>query len=210
LSFFPGLPRSAQEVLYQLDAAGENVYYGLMVDRIAWDGNIDAPVESDSSLFTQYPFNCAVTLLVQGSDVRKATAYRGYLRTTSGNHDVLGLHETSHLAVQRRPREMQRLMALLREAFGERNHAAMPKVLGAVLPTAYFASLYHFKWVRGLAAKLERRAKTEVYTNGQYGDLRAIMEKGNILNDRALAKFCNRKDLPDASDLFVGSQHENS
>merc|ERR550532_2165982 len=80
--------RSARETLDRLDRAGENVQYGLMVDRVAANGDIDTlpPPANSSSLFAEYPLNCALTLLVQSSDVRKACAYRGYLRTTTGNH----------------------------------------------------------------------------------------------------------------------------
>merc|ERR1712056_90936 len=93
LVFFPDGLR-AREALSRLDAAGENVHFGLMVDRIAADGDIDVPPGREPSLFLQYPLSCAITLLVQSSDVRKACAYRGYLRTTTGNHNVIGLNAT--------------------------------------------------------------------------------------------------------------------
>ena len=35
------------------------------------------------------------------------------------------------------------------------------------------SEVYHFKWIKGLAEKLARRAKTEEYTEGQYKDLGA-------------------------------------
>jgi len=190
--FFPGPPRTAQEVFRELDIMKENVYYALMVDRIAPNGDIDAPPNADlgKSIFEQFPLNCAITLLLQNSDPRKACAYRGYLRTTSGNHNVIGLNETAQTLVQKDPSEHDRLLQVLEAGFGDRVYKILPKPLKPVLPIPHFASAYHFKWIRGLAAKLERRAQTEVYTDGQYGDMRTLLDKGHKLNQNAIKRLC--------------------
>lgn len=90
LVFFP-LNRSPLATFRNLDSAKVNAHYGLMIDRIAEDGNLDRKPRRGVSPFRSYPLTCALTLLWQSSDIRKATAYRGYLRTTSGNHGFLGL-----------------------------------------------------------------------------------------------------------------------
>jgi len=197
--FFPG-GRSAREALEALDARGENVHFGLMVDRIAASGNIDAVPSNRTTLFAQYPLNCALTLLLQSSDVRKASAYRGYLRTTTGNHNVLGLNESLAARAPLSPAVLAMLLLKIRRVFGDRIFLTLPgserTSLPAVRATPEHATAYHFKWVRGLAAKLRRRAETEVYTNGQYSELRSVLEGGSRLNAGGVRKFCNLRDLP--------------
>merc|ERR1711920_1175855 len=90
-------------------------------------------------------------------------------------------------------------MGVLQEGFGDRVYKILPKPLKPVKPIPYFASAYHFKWIRGVAAKLERRAKTEVYTNGQYDNMRTLLDMGHILNQDAIKRLCGCNGCPSAS-----------
>jgi len=197
--FFPR-DESAKDVLARLDAEGKNVHFGLMVDRVATTGNIDVPPRGSDFLFAQFPLNCAVTLLLQGSDVRKATAYRGYLRTSTGNHNVFGLNASANSRAKHEPKLFETLLADIRWHFGPRVAQLLPrfgqKPLSPVHPSDDFASVYHFKWVQGLAAKLERRMHTETYTEGQYSGVRELLWHGRRFPPDMLRRFCNTRDLP--------------
>lgn len=200
--FFPE-GRSASEVLAGLDAAGQNVHYGLMVDRIPEDGDIDLSPLQDISIFEQFPLNCAATLLLQTSDVRKAVAYRGYMRSTSGNHNILGLNETNLNRVKRNPRFMSLLLDDLRSFLSPREFRALPffvsRHLPEVRPAVPFATIYHLKWIRGLYEKLVRRSVTEDYTVGIYEGVRKLLGTGRRFSDSGLSFLCNRRDLPSSA-----------
>lgn len=169
---FPG-EQTAPETLHALDLAGANIHYGLMVDRLARDGSLS---QLEGSPFEQYPSVCAVTLLLQEADVRKVCAYRGYLRTTTGNHNAIGLNRSSGPA--------RAHVAALREAMGQQVLRLVPGAhagrLYHVRPTPRFATLHHFKWTQGLGAKLQRRWQTEDYTRGQYEQVLKVFSSGGL------------------------------
>ncbi|CAE8589561.1 unnamed protein product [Polarella glacialis] len=164
---------TAHAHLSKLEAAGENVMFGLMLDRLASDGDIDKAPNYMTTLFEQYPLNCAVTTLLQGSDMRKVTAYKGYLRTTSGNHAVIGLSHDLAQRVKEDTGHMEALKEQVRQVYGYISDM-LPLDKGqlhAIYPAGRFASIFHFKWVRGLRTKLERRKITEEYTIAQYAPI---------------------------------------
>jgi len=214
--FFPS-GGTAAEVLDQVEQAGHNVHYALMVDRVAADGDVDLAPTRGSSIFKSFPLNCALTLLIQQSDVRKACAYRGYLRATTGNHNVLGLNASAAVLSRKHPvRTTRRYRRAIGEAFGHHDYNLLPESyhkegqpLPSILHVGEFATAYHFKWIRGLAQKLRRRATTEVSTSGQYAELRNYLDMGtpgyrgllvppstNSFGSDALKRLCNLHDLP--------------
>jgi len=227
LVFPQGQP--ASEALRGLEASGYNVMYSIMVDRVAEDGSIDIVPDIASSIFDQYPLNCAVTLLMQNSDIRKANVYRGYLRTTSGNHNVLGLNHSAmelyedwinrHVRGGWSSRNAARLMTRLRrsihEYLGDIAFAMMPRVysrdegrLPHLKPSPEYASAYHFKWIKGLAGKLKRRRETEHYTIGMYADLLQVLDQGNRFVGRDLEKLCNHRELVNIGSTLRGLTSE--
>lgn len=201
LIFFPHHASvSATVVLDHLDREGYNVQYGMMIDRIAHDGNVDQAMDPGISPFIQFPMNCLVTWLVQHSDIRKASAYRGYLRSGTGNHDIIGLNRSWMERLERahrlkgEARARKRLMALLRGAAGEEVYEQLPGRsegrLYEVRPAPFFASVFHFKWMRGLAQKLLRRAETEEISVGQYADIREMLGQGRRFDHKTLVSLC--------------------
>merc|ERR1712226_1681826 len=135
-----------------------------MIDRVAANGRVDmAPVDIPSSLYRQFPLDCVVTLLGQHSDIRKASAYRGYLRPTTGNHQIIGTAPGTY-SIDR----MAELIHRVHGEFGDVTFSKLPFVsdgiLPVVVPAMQYATVFHFKWLRGLESKLGRRADTEKYT----------------------------------------------
>mmetsp|Transcript_63156 Transcript_63156/g.137303 ORF Transcript_63156/g.137303 Transcript_63156/m.137303 type:complete len:379 (-) Transcript_63156:118-1254(-) len=188
---FPG-GRPAHEVLDGLDAVGINVHYGIMIDRIADDADLDTKPLAAPNIFVQFPRNCALTLMIQDSDVRKVSAYRGYLRTTSGNHNVIGLNRSSNPRSQARALDALRsfLTGVGQQKLFDSIPGAASGRLSVIRHSEDLASVYHFKWVRGLADKLHRRASTEVYSRFQYFRIREFLGLGTALNPHAVKAFC--------------------
>lgn len=193
--------RPAYRALREIDMMGANIVFGLMVDRVVADGSLDHRIAPDGSIFSQYPLNCALTLIMQGSDVRKVSAYRGYLRTTSGNHQVIALNiSLFERGFFWRQRAHERLLETLREEFGDGLVSDLPRTktgfLPIGLPTLGFATIYHFKWIKGVAEKLNRRLETEEYTGGQYRQIREKLGSDGKLSSKSIAQLCNNRDLP--------------
>lgn len=187
---FPGT-LSASATIHDLDAAGYNTMSGLMVDRLALDGDVSAVPDSGSSIFEQYPRNCALTLVWQGSDIQKASAYKGTLRSTGGNHQVLGMNSTAF----RRPTRAAELRRTIRRRLGERAYAALPESYKAhpklplVSAATRFATVYHFKWIGGLREKLQRRSVTEPDSKMQYRGVVADLSAPGSLK-KELPSYC--------------------
>lgn len=192
----------AHQALHRLDTNRQNVHYALLVDRVAANGDVDVGPTNTTALFDQYPLNCAITLLVQQSDVRKASAYRGYLRVTSGNHEVIGLNQTAERLTARHPRATVRLKRTILNFLGDRIFRMLPQhyLKEQALPVIYaaplFATAYHFKWIKGVAQKLRRRAVTEVSTVGQYAGVRTMLDKDHRFQPGHIAGLCNTLELP--------------
>lgn len=190
--FFQGA-QSAYAALEELEVSGHSAQFGLMVDRLAPDGNIDAEVVEGRSIFGQFPLNCALTVLLQHSDARKACAYKGFLRSTAGNHNILGLNWTG---VQGAPGNTAPFRRRIRRIFGQRVYDTLPdtyrshQALPYVSAAHRFATVYHFKWIKGLGGKLLRRAQTAPDIIGQYTDVLAVLLGQGSFQDR-LATFCS-------------------
>eukprot|EP00927_Polykrikos_kofoidii_P048983 TRINITY_DN43136_c0_g1_i1.p1 TRINITY_DN43136_c0_g1~~TRINITY_DN43136_c0_g1_i1.p1 ORF type:complete len:869 (-),score=52.97 TRINITY_DN43136_c0_g1_i1:46-2271(-) len=219
---FVVLPRgwSAPEAAAILDAQGANVLYGLMVDRVAKGGNLEQPPREYGSIFAQYPLTCGVTWFFQRSDVRKANLYRGNLRAVAGTHSVLGLN-TSALSLTRGPRakahQVQRLLAAIRNYVaesggGEENYKLLPYAqdggkLPEIRPSILIATVYHFKWVKGVTKKLWRRTLRDgrlgEFARGIYEYFFAIITAGVLDTDR----YCNNHNLPGPRDVVRGLTH---
>lgn len=203
-----------QHVFMELEERGENVHYGFMVDRLSADGSVDVIPNEHTSLFTMFPLNCAVTAILQQSDVRKVTAYRGYLRVTSGNHNVLGINGTTKAKTRRSPRLDHKLRNALKNFFLEN----LNEIAFEVLPTHYkegplphvrpskkFSTVYHFKWIRGLAGKLERRAERwasnpKLGSISQYTDLRGMLSDRGRFPPEYVSRLCSVDDLQESKD----------
>eukprot|EP00929_Paragymnodinium_shiwhaense_P075714 TRINITY_DN38746_c0_g1_i2.p1 TRINITY_DN38746_c0_g1~~TRINITY_DN38746_c0_g1_i2.p1 ORF type:complete len:447 (+),score=42.91 TRINITY_DN38746_c0_g1_i2:181-1341(+) len=134
------------------------------------------PEGQAGSIFEQFPLSCATTYSFRQADVRRAVAYKGYLRADIGHHVALGVNEilnfsdffqTLDSALNNRwgPEDWQRFERG-RNSRGVRLRSRLSTVLGRGLmiisPLAeqrrlpylnawfYFASVFHFKWSEGL------------------------------------------------------------
>merc|ERR1712217_841705 len=138
--------------------------------------------------------------LLQSSDIRKTVAYRGYLRTTSGNHNVIGLNATASEGVQNNPRLIRHLLKTLRNKLGPSVYNKLPYIksqrLWEIRPASHFATAFHFKWVQGLTEKLFRRVQTEPYTVSQYGHIREVLLNSGHFVSKGIERFCNVRELP--------------
>eukprot|EP00929_Paragymnodinium_shiwhaense_P091204 TRINITY_DN51232_c0_g1_i1.p1 TRINITY_DN51232_c0_g1~~TRINITY_DN51232_c0_g1_i1.p1 ORF type:complete len:424 (-),score=76.00 TRINITY_DN51232_c0_g1_i1:747-2018(-) len=200
--------RTAYQAFDHLDALDVNVQFGVMVDRLTADGNMDTSPPERGSLFAQFPMSCCMTSMVQQSDVRKTSSYRGYLRTGSGNHAVLGFNETAMRLTERsaagRQSQQRRLLRRLREQLGGRLFGLLPDTYGDRLPLVRrswsFSTVYHFKWIKGIRQKLRRRTQTggEEWERGHqalYHHLFDFLEYG--ISTLELHLLCpNRQELP--------------
>merc|ERR1711924_145477 len=73
---------------------------------------------------------------------------------------------------------------------------ARRQVMPSIRPARMHATIYHFKWVRGIAPKIERRAKTESYTVGFYAPLLELLGGSKRkFHPVALQRYCNTKQL---------------
>lgn len=216
LVFFP-LNRGPFATFRNLDSQKVNAHFGLMVDRIAEDGNLDRKPRRGISPFRSYPLTCALTLLWQNSDIRKATAYRGYLRTTAGNHNFLGpCHPNSTRSYDERTfaKTRSKHREDKRERIKRYNELNLRQTMESAEPGLYemlpfaelgevphvknvpdFATVYHFKWVHGIEEKLKRRAETEKHTRSQYEKARQDLAKSHLLTDDATKKYCTKGDF---------------
>ncbi|CAE8655626.1 unnamed protein product [Polarella glacialis] len=189
---FAYLPQGlqAEELIARLEGNGNNIIYGYMIDQLAPDGSIDLVPAVTKSLFEQYPLVCAVTTMLQRSDPRKVTAYRGYLRTTAGNHDVIGCSGgDSAVCSEDQVKDVEQWLGPAFETFPlNGNH------LFTISPPDTVVTLRHFKWVAGLSQKLVRRRQTEAYTTWFYeliiNSLHWESEKGVSFPDDIIKRLC--------------------
>lgn len=189
-----------------------NVYFGLLVDRVHPDGRLDIAPQADVPLAEQYPLRCSLVGMLQKSDVRKAVVYRGYLRPYSGTHQVIGLNWSlgERLGGKGYRRQLG-LFEALRKHLGEAQVDLLPRSedggLYLINPVFNMATIYHFKWLRGLKGKMSRRFATEKYTRDQYAELRDIGARDeNQLNPAELQQLCQPGPAKDgvmsAAELF--------
>lgn len=173
LLFLP-LGKNAKDTVEEMEREKFNVHYGAIIDRLAEDGSLDEVPSGSRSIFDQFPLNCAATLILQHSDIRKASLYRGYFRTDEGGHAVIAYNKSMQRAAHRNQRLVSKSRRALLDSGGKVFYDTLPdsylrgNIFPALRPAWAFATLYHFKWIKGVYSKLVRRNKTEPGTSWFY------------------------------------------
>lgn len=142
------------------ESQGHNIVYGYVVDRLARVGMPDVVSgQFGQTIFEQFPLNCYLTYGVRKADVRRAVAYKGYLRADLGHHIAIGVSRDWYdNVVGPTPHELRRLLqrGLSSEVWSLLPYSGTGSNAPVLKFWRRFATVYHFKWHAGLVQKMRR------------------------------------------------------
>lgn len=142
---------------------------GFVVDRMGPRGAL-APlkdISQGSSIFEQFPLNCATGIMLRRADPRRTVAYRGFVRVGSGHHVAFALNREMNKSLFAGWIDYPSWFFAVGVNFRAKARRLLGKVLFELSPLSRqkfapyvelwsrFASVFHFKWTAGLRARME-------------------------------------------------------
>jgi hypothetical protein len=158
---FPG-GRDAPALIAAAAAAGATHVRAALVDRVAAGGALPALAPPPAPLGVQFPLRCAVVGGLAGGAAAKVAAFRGALRVTAGNHEVVSAGRADAYfgpapPGARAPRGGRVYAEDLRVLTPYCGGGGRRPAVAALRPFAEAAESLHFKWRAGVVEAVADR-----------------------------------------------------